>query len=434
MKKIYRKKNVVVKGMIILAITFLLITPVQAFSSQQIQADKKQSPSSIETKAWTTLYYLDVDSRSLMNIILNMDMLEAKFIDEIASADNLNVLVLQDRLRDPAFLYYIDEDHNKILLEEFGEVNMGDPQTLIDFISYGKEHYPAERYQLCLYGHANAWYGACPDDTSGGDIMTMDEFQQALTATDGVDLLCFIGCCQMGSLESVYELKGLCEIYVASESSGNENDWIGMLDDMCGLLNNNTNMSTVEYGEQIVQLICNNPNEFADTLTISAMRTDKIMGLVDAIEELCLHLYENDELYKNFKSARNLTKAYDFIQKSYLLDIYDFVDNYLEIETNQLIREVLSNIKTNLSKTVIAECHGENQNGSHGLSIFYSSKYLISLYADYGLDFTQDTHWDELLYNHKEKSKNLLVNNLFNQFLENHLHLFPLLRQLLGLQ
>ena len=109
----------------------------------------------------------------------------------------------------------------------------------------------------------------------------------------------------MGSLESVYELKDLCEIYVASESPGNENDWIGMLDEMCSLLNNNTNMSTVEYGEQIVQLICNNPNEFADTLTISAMRTDKIIGLVDAIEELCLHF---NFLVIEFVKARKATK------------------------------------------------------------------------------------------------------------------------------
>ena len=81
MKKICQKKKLVVKGMILLAITFLLITPVQAFSSQQNQTNKIQSSTTEEAKAWTTLYYLDVDSRSLMNIILNIDILEAKFID-----------------------------------------------------------------------------------------------------------------------------------------------------------------------------------------------------------------------------------------------------------------------------------------------------------------------------------------------------------------
>jgi len=178
MKKICQKKKLVVKGMILLAITFLLVIPVQAFSSQQIQANKKQSPSSIETKAWTALYYIDVDWKSY-----NVDILETKFIDEIASGENLNVIVIQDMQRDPAFLYYIDENHNKILLEELGEVNMADPQTLIDFITYGKECYPAERYQLCVWSHAYAWYGVCVDETSGGDIMTMNEFHVSSVKT-----------------------------------------------------------------------------------------------------------------------------------------------------------------------------------------------------------------------------------------------------------
>lgn len=435
MKKIYQKKKLVVKGMMLLAIIFLFITPVQAFSSQQIQANKKQSPSSIETKAWTALYYIDVDWKSY-----NVDILETKFIDEIASGENLDIIVIQDMQGDPAFLYYIDENHNKILLEELGEVNMADPQTLIDFITYGKEHYPAERYQLCVWSHAYAWYGACVDETSGGDIMTMNEFQQALMTAGGVDLLCYIGCCQMGSLEAVYELKDFCEVYIGSEDVGYGPHWYGMLDDMCEILNNNTILSTIECGEQIVQLIGNNPNEFAQELTISAIRTDKLTGLVDEIEKLSIHLYENyAELYENLKFARAITKDYEFIKKSHLLDIYDFADKYLEIETNQTIRNILSNIKTNLSETVIAECHGETQSGSHGLSIFYSSSNWglpgsISVYTNCALDFTRDTHWDELLDNHKGKSKNLLINNLFNQFLENHPHLFPLLRQLLGPQ
>jgi len=270
---------------------------------------------------------------------------------------------------------------------------------------------------------------------------TWNEFQQALMTTGGVDLLCYIGCCQMGSLEAVYELKDFCEVYIGSEDVGYGPHWYGMLDDMCEILNNNTLLSTIECGEQIVQLIGNNPNEFAQELTISAIRTDKLTGLVDEIEKLSIQLYENDgELYENLKSARAITKDYEFIKKSHLLDIYDFADNYLEIETNQTICKILSNIKTNLSETVIAECHGETQSDSHGLSIFYSSSNWgglpgsISVYTNSALDFTRDTHWDELLDNHKGKSKNLLINNLFNQFLEKHSLLFPLLRQRLGLQ
>ena len=55
------------------------------------------------------------------------------------------------------------------------------------------------------------------------------------------------------------------------------------------------------------------------------------------------------------------------------------------------------------------------QSNPHGLSIFYSSSNWgglpgsISLYINYALDFTGDSHWDELLNNHKEKLISQLV-------------------------
>jgi hypothetical protein len=420
-------KNTKIKTRAIFAIAFLLIVPVQSFSMNLDQTNTQRFHISNEIKSWTALYYLDVDFTGAQN----GDALDWIFIDEIASTDNINVLVLQDKEEEPAFLYYIDENHTKILLEELGEVNMGDPQTLIDFISYGKENYPAERYQLCPFGHANAWYGVCNDDTSGGDIITMDEFQRALSVTNGVDLLCFIGCCQMASLECVYELKEVCEVYVASESSGHQNDWIGMMDEMCGLLDNN-NISTVECGEKIVQYIGENQNDNYDTLTISAIRTDKFSNFVNAFEQLCLLLCDNnDQLYENFKSSIFQTKQFDFIQNSFLIDLYDFIEHYLGMETDPDVIHILNKVKTNFSQALIAECHGEKQDGSYGLSLFYSSKDLISMYANYDLDFTADTHWDELLDNHKEKSKNLLFTNFLDQFLKYYPRMVRLLCNLL---
>jgi hypothetical protein len=408
-------KKIILKSITLFFILVFLISSFPPILSQNILENNIHSISSNKLKAWTALYYVDADTANpLWNIIANLDVLEHKLIEHIASSDNLDVLVLQDKIRDPAVLYYIDENHNEIVLEELGELNMGDSETLIDFIEYGKSNYPAERYQLCLWGHANAWYGVCPDDTNGRDPLTPDEFQTALMESGKVDLLCFMGCCQMGSLEVVYELRDHCDVYIASEDDGYGPHWYGMLDEMCELLDSNPHLSTIEYGEKIVQLIEDNPNEFESELTISAIRTDKIVGLVDEIEKLSIILYENDDiLYENFKSAKNSTRDFDFIQDSVLLDIYDLVDNYLEIESNQEIIQILFNIKNNLLEAVIEEAHGIGQNGSHGLSIFYSTYDLISVYADFDLDFTVDTHWDDILDNHKEKGKYILFKDFF---------------------
>ena len=379
-------------------VIFLFIVPV--ISSNQLQMSTSKQFIQHNTKEWTILFYIAADFGPI-----NVDFLEHKLIHEIASSKNINVLVLQDLRWSPAFLYYVDDQHNMILLEEMGEVNMGDPQTLRDFISYGKEQYPAHRYQLCPYGHATAWYGICPDDTSNGDSISADELQQALRESGGVDLLSFIGCCLTGSLELVYEVKEYCDVVIASESPGNENDWVGMFDEMCNFMSENTALSTIDCSEQIVDLIGENENEYYDTMTISSVRTDKIEDLVSSFNTLCLHLMDADDtLYEHLKSARNNSKDFSFIRSSVLLDLGDFVKHYMQIETDTTLLQILQNLKSNLSETIIAEHHGDNQTGCTGLSVFYSSKDMLSTYANFSLDFTEDTHWDELLNEHKEKN------------------------------
>lgn len=372
-----------------------------------------QSPTE-KQKSWTALYYIDADTANpWWNIFINMDVLHDQFMyrKQLRSDDDLNIVVLQDRLRGPAIISYIDENYQQIVLEDLGEMNMGDPQTVEDFITYGKQHYPADRYQLCFWGHANAWYGLCPDDSNGGDALTSDECQQALSNAGGVDLLCFIGCRQMGSVEAIYELRDCCDVYVSSESSGNGNDWYGMIDDMNHMLNDQITASTVDIAEQIVTLIVNNPNEFYDSMTISAVRTDTLPDLIESFDRLCFSLNESDDQrYQHLLKARNQTKQFPFIRGSVLMDFPDFINQYLAIETDETIKNLLEDIQRNLSKSIIAEGHGSEQNNTHGLSLFYSSKDMLKTYTNYDLDFTENTCWDELLMHHKEKkSKRELI-------------------------
>lgn len=86
----------------------------------------------------------------------------------------------------------------------------------------------------------------------------------------------------------------------------------------------------------------------------------------------------------------------------YSIDIYDLAEKFLTAETVAQTRATLYEVQECLENTVIAECHGEFVEGSHGLSIYFpdpSEGYYNYLYgsSDYGLDFSTDTHWDDLL-------------------------------------
>lgn len=407
---------------VILMLMFCQLLP--SFDAEKMMKEKcnpvMMDSAFIESKKWTALYYLDVDWNSN-----NFDALEYWFIDELASNQHLHVLVIQDKERDPAALYYIDEDHTPILLDELGEINMGDYQTLRDFISYGKEQYPAERYQLNIYNHGGAWMGACID-TTDQDQLTMDEFQRALSETGGVDMLVWVGCCLMGSLEAVYELRGLVDVSVGSEDLGMMDWWNNIFDDMCYIIRDNPTISTEEFGGKIVDLIGDNPNSVERYLTMSATDVNKIPELVASFNELSTKLLK-EWLHGGMKQSiiahRETYQLAQLQNYAEAFEVFDFKEFIEHLDKNELTEQVLHSFDS----AVINHRHGWSRSRTNGLSIFfpdemspYSLSKIYNNKALYGtqavgenLDFTTDTYWNEFLIIF------VLSNVLFGNYISN---------------
>jgi len=404
-KKLYRKYLAI--GVIILFVGASVVpicnTYMDAELNYQInQQDAKDNsyaatadiPTMLTGKNWTWLFYDDADFYNAY------DPLE-DFAKEAYSGENLDVIVLQDTNYGPAKIWYINENHEHNLLAEWGEVDMGDSQTLQDFLEYGKTNYPATRYILSMYDHGGGWAGACFDVTDNG-WLTMNDMQQALTNTNGVDIICFTAPCLMGALESAYELRDCVDVYIGSEAnSGYGYWWYGTIAGICNMLNNNPDLSNIGIGGQIIQLITNN-TPWPDSITMSAIRTDKIEELANSLDTIA------HDFINNFnKSFGNVWSAYSNVQSfgsGYCIDAYDFAEECLLVETNQSICQHLENVMNHVSEVVIAECHGNEYPDANGLTIYFpdpSNYSYNSIYAyadpDYKLDFSQNTFWDEFL-------------------------------------
>jgi len=347
-------------------------------------------------KPWTTLYYIDSDYSGGCS-----DPLQQIFIDEIASTSRINVVVIQDKLNEPAFTYYIDENHNKTVLQELGEVNMADWLTLKEFINYGKQNYPADRYLLWIYDHGGAWKGACLDETNDAIGMSMDGYQKALSETGGVDLICFLACL-MGSIEAVYELRDLVDVVVGSEDLA----YFSWFDGICGktnqLLNDSPILSTEELGIQIVNFFPEQNNPPQNKLTMSAIRTDKIVILANALSDLARY-YSSHWLryYSSVKKAYDntflLSDMDEWAKVFEVYDLRDFIENLPQCTKTNAVLEAFD-------EAVIREVHGTDMEETNGLSIFFqSSKSPYRLFRGYknndlGLDFPKDTWWNEFLF------------------------------------
>ena len=103
-----------------------------------------------ETRAiyeWSVLVYLVADND--LDPSAEGDLQELR---DGGSSDSVNVLILVDRLYEPAYLYRI-EGNDMAELESLGEINMGDPATLTWFVEYSDTNYPAEHMLLYFWDH-----------------------------------------------------------------------------------------------------------------------------------------------------------------------------------------------------------------------------------------------------------------------------------------
>jgi len=79
---------------------------------------------------------------------------------KVGSSDNVTVVVLLDRRDEGASIYKVKKGVNldkASPLVEKGEVDMGDPDTLEDFVDYAVSQFPAEKIALVFWNHGDGW-------------------------------------------------------------------------------------------------------------------------------------------------------------------------------------------------------------------------------------------------------------------------------------
>jgi hypothetical protein len=149
---------------------------------------------------WTLMVYLDGDNNLDYYSALNVKAMMA-----VGSTAAVNVVVFWDRFDAAAVLYKV-MDGELDIIEGFQlsgeEANMGDPDTLHDFVSYTTHQFKANHYALVLWDHGDDHRGCCWDDHPE-DHLTHQEISAALSGFS-IDILAFDACVQ-GMIEIAYE-------------------------------------------------------------------------------------------------------------------------------------------------------------------------------------------------------------------------------------
>ena len=200
-------------------------------------SDSGSGEDAADGEGWTVLHYsmADTDLESFMVADLNE-------MGSVGSGGGLQLRAMFDRspeysdddaldLGDWVGAKVIDVGHNTGKeVDDVGDVDMADPQTLSTFISQGIEAHPAEHYALIISDHGASWPGIGPDETADYDTLNLAELSEGIedglkdAGVDKLDLLGF-DACLMASYEVASAVAPLADRMVASQELEPGHGW-----------------------------------------------------------------------------------------------------------------------------------------------------------------------------------------------------------------
>jgi hypothetical protein len=293
-------------------------------------------------------------------------------------------------------------------LVDLDEVNMGDPQTLVDFIDWGMKNYPADYFSVVVWDHGDGWpgdgdgpfYGLAYDETSAGDTISMPELRSAVITTTGggvntIDLLGF-NASLMAMIEVDTQLVPYVDVRVGSEDEVGPGDW--PYDTILSALVADSAMSPGDLGTEIVDDVY---SDLGNDGTQSAVDLSTDYGtLITEVDDFALALIDGISSHNfDIKTARENTQV--FTDTDYI-DLYDFAYQVNLEVTDATIDAAATAVMNAVNNVVIHEQHGASWPGANGISIYFPD-YLTSYNSTYDgdegwLEFTGDTNWDEWLH------------------------------------
>jgi hypothetical protein len=421
------------------------------------------------------MLYQDADDQVLEQDIY-LDLNEA---ERVGSSDRVTILAQMDRFSGGfagnddyrtarRYLVRQDNDLNTIsseLLEDLGEVNMADGQTLVDFVTWAVQNYPADRYALILSDHGMGWPGGWSDPAPGGtdpgraplisalrgDSIYLSELDEALAAIQsntGIDRLDLIGmdACLMSQMEVYAMLQPYARVSVASEEVEPGLGWAyaAFLEELVA----NPAMDGASLAASIVDTYIQQDQRIIDNqarseylrqgspmsgfmgissisaeqlssqierdITLTAVDLDAFVDLNARFNAFAFAMQNVDQ--RAVANARNYAQSYTSIfgrevPPSYI-DLGHFVQLVVKQTGDVTLQKAAVDVLTALNNAIIAERHGTSKPGSTGVAIYFPNSTLyrspytgLQSYTVLAERFSRVSLWDDFMaYHYNDRS------------------------------
>ncbi len=364
---------------------------------------------------WLVMLYADAEDQLLEeDIVFSVNEAES-----VGSTEQVKIVAQLDRcvgsdeedggtVVTQRFLLEKDDDLQTLASEVsgyLGELSMGDPQTLYDFVAWAVSKYPSEHYVLLLSDHGSGWYGGWYDDEPDeGDWLSMPELDAALAAVvadAGIDAFELVGfdACLMSEVEVMSALAPHARYAVASEevSTSLGFSYASLLQQ----LTDDPAMTGAELGKVMVESFIEQKarlldddareswtggdytaQEAIDNLlrdcTLAAIDLGKMTEVNAALNRLAVALASLDQGL--VAKARTYAQSYESLYGSpsankpgppSVVDLGSLVDMLLALTDDPEVTVAGVEVKEALDEAVVAERHGSERPGSAGMAVYF---------------------------------------------------------------
>ncbi|NSW51626.1 MAG: FHA domain-containing protein [Anaerolineae bacterium] len=306
------------------------------------------------------------------------------------------------------------------VLEDLGEVDSGDVQTLIDFVIWAIETYPAENIALILSDHGGGWFGGYTDSDNGNTdgiyLPALDSALGYITQRTGIEKFDLFGfdACLMAQLEVWSVIAPYADIGVASEETESATGWAYAA--FLQRLVENPGMDARALAAAIVdtfveddlmyQIRDEDPGYAMSSSTLSAIDLNQLGGIHQALNELAYAMQSVDQAA--VAEARSYSMSYVLFSdyEAFFLDLVNFGEMVCSYSGDASVCTASDTLSQAVSNAIFAEKHGSYMTGSNGITFYFpdSSFFEVTMDDSYGFAYRQhagvfagQSVWDEFL-------------------------------------
>ena len=279
---------------------------------------------------------------------------------------------------------YLYDAQGLQLIEEFDVQNMGDPNTLQDFLSFAKENYPAEHTMVSFWNHGGGSItGVAFDEQFNFDSLTVLEMRSVFGSlymdersveNQPISIIGF-DTCLMATMEVAYYFWDTAEYLVASQELEPGNGWnyTGIMQ----ALAENPDISPLDLSIAICDTYKEGCEQYgtADNITLSVVDLERASVVFGTYEQfgkgILNYAMENPSFFASFAQIAKKSENYggNTREQGYA-NMVDF-GHLATLSADYVPYEAEDALKA-LDFSVVYKVNGPYRKNAHGISCYYS--------------------------------------------------------------